>query len=57
MLVDARLIDAPAHCVRDALRDDAGDPLAAQIVFGASTGALPHHDDARWFLAQMQRCG
>ncbi|MGQ3057869.1 MAG: CmpA/NrtA family ABC transporter substrate-binding protein [Nevskia sp.] len=57
MLVDARLIDVPAHCVREALRDDADDPRAAQIVFGTSAGASPHHDDARWFLAQMQRCG
>lgn len=57
LLVDAGLIDAPPQCVRNALRDDQDDPLAAQFVFGAGGVLSPHHEDARWFVDQMQRCG
>lgn len=57
MLIEARLINAPERCVRDALRDDRNDPLSPQFVFGAGDMLSPHHDDARWFLEQMRRCG
>ena len=57
MLIEARLIAAPEHCVRDALRDDRDDLLSPQFVFGAGEMLSPHHDDARWFLEQMRRCG
>lgn len=57
MLVEARLIAAPEQCVRDALRDDRDDLLSPQFVFGAGEMLSPHHDDARWFLEQMRRCG
>ncbi|WP_293367877.1 CmpA/NrtA family ABC transporter substrate-binding protein [Nevskia sp.] len=57
MLIEARLIAAPEECVRAALRDDANDPLSPQFIFGAGETLSPHHDDARWFLAQMQRWG
>lgn len=57
MLVDARLIDAPPQCLRDALRDDHDDLLGPQFVFGAGGILLPNHQDARWFLDQMRRCG
>ncbi len=55
MLIDARLIQAPDACVRDALSDDRDDLLNPQFVFGAGDMLLPHHDDALWFLAQMKR--
>lgn len=57
MLVDARLIDVPPQCVLEGLRDDHDDPLGPQFVFGAGGMLSPHHDDARWFVEQMQRCG
>lgn len=55
MLIDDRLVDAPDECLRNALRDDHDDPLSPQFIFGAGEMLLPHHDDARWFLAQMRR--
>lgn len=57
MLIDARLMASPAESVRAALRDDGNDPLGPQFVFGGGQTLQPHHDDARWFLAQMQRWG
>ena len=56
MLIDARLVHAPDECLRNALRDDHDDLLSPQFIFGAGD-LLPHHDDARWFLGQMQRWG
>ncbi len=56
MLVDARLIHAPESSVRAALSDDSTDALGPQFVFGAGETLSPHHDDARWFVQQMQRC-
>lgn len=55
MLIDARLIDAADESLRRALTDMGQDPLGPAFVFGAGDAAVPHHDDARWFLAQMQR--
>ncbi|WP_420468391.1 CmpA/NrtA family ABC transporter substrate-binding protein [Panacagrimonas sp.] len=57
MLIDARLLATPAESVRAALSDDGADPLGPQFIFGAGQTLQPHHDDARWFLAQMQRWG
>ncbi|MGQ0699804.1 MAG: CmpA/NrtA family ABC transporter substrate-binding protein [Panacagrimonas sp.] len=55
MLIDARLIGAADESLRMALTDDASDPHGAAFVFGAGGSASPHHDDARWFIAQMRR--
>ncbi|MGQ0530364.1 MAG: CmpA/NrtA family ABC transporter substrate-binding protein [Panacagrimonas sp.] len=57
MLIDARLITAPAETLRAALSDDGADPLGSHFIFGAGQMLSPHHDDAHWFLAQMQRWG
>ena len=57
MLIDARLIAARPESLLAALRDDGGDPLGPQFIFGAGETLQPHHDDARWFLAQMLRWG
>lgn len=57
MLIDAKLIGAPAEALRAALSDGGTDPLGPQFIFGAGQTLSPHHDDARWFLDQMQRCG
>lgn len=55
MLIDARLIGAPDEALRRALTDEGGDPLGPAFLFGADGAANPHHDDARWFVAQMRR--
>lgn len=57
MLIDADLIAAPPETLRAALSDDGTDVLGPQFIFGAGQTLSPHHDDARWFLAQMQRWG
>lgn len=57
VLIDADLIAAAPETVRNALSDDNSDPLGPQFIFGAGQTLSPHHDDARWFLAQMQRWG
>ena len=55
MLIDARLIAAPAETLRAALSDDGADLRGPQFIFGGGQTLSPHHDDARWFLLQMQR--
>ncbi|MGQ0621220.1 MAG: CmpA/NrtA family ABC transporter substrate-binding protein [Panacagrimonas sp.] len=55
MLIDARLIGAADESLRRALIDDGSDPCGPAFVFGAGGAANPHHDDARWFVAQMRR--
>ncbi len=55
MLIDAKLIKTPEASVRAALSDNGNDPLGAQFIFGVGETLSPHHDDARWFVSQMQR--
>lgn len=55
MLIDAKLIAAPDEALHRALIDDGTDPRGPAFVFGAHGAASPHHDDARWFVAQMRR--
>lgn len=55
MLIDARLIAAPEESLRYALTDNGSDPRGPAFRFGSREAANPHHDDARWFIAQMRR--
>jgi nitrate/nitrite transport system substrate-binding protein len=55
MLIDADLIAVPAETLREALSDDGADLRGPQFIFGAGQTLSPHHGDARWFLAQMNR--
>lgn len=55
MLIDARMIEAPHESLLRALIDDGADPNSPAFRFGADEAAVPHHDDARWFLSQMRR--
>ena len=57
MLIDTAWIHAPAETLRAALVDDASDPCGPRIVFGDATAGAPLHEDAHWFLSQMQRWG
>lgn len=57
ILKDSRLIQAPDESLLRALIDDEGDIYGPRFIFGASDGARPRHEDARWFLSQMRRWG
>ena len=57
MLIEADLIHAPPETVRAALSDAGNDALGPQFIFGVGETLSPHHDDARWFIQQMEACG
>lgn len=57
MLIDARMIAATPAVLRATLSDSWDDPLGPQFIFGVGETLSPHHDDAIWFVEQMQLCG
>lgn len=55
MLIDANMIEAPRESLLRALVDDGADENGPAFRFGAEEHAVPHHEDARWFVSQMRR--
>lgn len=55
LLMDSRLVEAPADSLLRAITDQGEDTLGPCFVFGSGNDARPRHEDARWFLSQMRR--